>query len=127
MTYAFDRRNFLRASAAGAAGIAFGRHVYANAPDKNGKLRLAAIGTGGKGKDDLQNISASPRVEVVAICDVDDSQPYLGWAADRPGDEASDFHEQVMAPLIVSAARRYLVDGDTGWPSLPSANTEDSR
>ena len=41
MTYAFDRRNFLRASAAGAAGIAFGRHVYANAPDKNGKLRLA--------------------------------------------------------------------------------------
>jgi predicted dehydrogenase len=83
MTYAFDRRNFLRASAAGAAGIAFGRHVYANAPDKNGKLRLAAIGTGGKGKDDLQNISASPRVEVVALCDVDDSQPYLGWAAEK--------------------------------------------
>ena len=49
----------------------------------NGKLRLAAIGTGGKGQDDLLSISASPRVEVVALCDVDDSQPHLGWAVEE--------------------------------------------
>ena len=74
-------------SAAGAAGLALSRIAGAadgkSAPDKNGKLRLAAIGTGGKGRDDLQNISASPRVEVVALCNVDDSHEHLGWAAEK--------------------------------------------
>jgi len=79
--FEFDRRDFLRVTAAGAAGLALSRGV--RAADKNGKLRLAAIGTGGKGKDDLENISASPRVEVVALCNVDESQPHLGWAAEQ--------------------------------------------
>src|SRR5262249_12782284 len=52
-------------------------------PDLNAKLRLAAIGNGGKGQDDLQNISESPRVEVVALCDVDSSHDHLGWAAEK--------------------------------------------
>jgi predicted dehydrogenase len=82
MTFSFDRRDFLRTTAAGVAGLALGRIGRAALPDKNGRLRLAAIGTGGKGQDDLQNISASPRVEVVAICNVDDTQPHLGWAAE---------------------------------------------
>lgn len=43
---------------------------------------------------------------------------YLGWAADRPGDPTSDFHEQVMAPWVIAAARTYLETGETGWPSL---------
>ena len=51
--------------------------------DLNGKLRLAAVGTGNKGADDLREISASPRLEVAAICDVDSSQPHLGWAAEQ--------------------------------------------
>jgi predicted dehydrogenase len=53
------------------------------ARDVNSKLRVAAIGTGNKGGDDLQQVAASPRVEVVALCDVDDSQPHLGWAAEQ--------------------------------------------
>ena len=80
MAFEFDRRSFLRVSAAGAAGLAMGRTVRAK--DVNGKLRLAAIGTGGKGQDDLQSISASPRVEVVALCNIDDSKPHLGWAVE---------------------------------------------
>ncbi len=80
MAFEFDRRDFLRVSAAGAAGLAIGRTGARK--DANGKLRLAAIGTGGKGQDDLQSISASPRVEVVALCNVDDSKPHLGWAAE---------------------------------------------
>jgi predicted dehydrogenase len=80
MAIGFDRRDFLRATAVGAASLAMGR--TARAADKNGKLRLAAIGTGGKGRDDLEQISASPRVEVVALCNVDESQPHLGWAAE---------------------------------------------
>jgi predicted dehydrogenase len=79
MATRIDRRGFLTISAAGAAQLLALRTV--RAADANGKLRLAAVGTGGKGRDDLQSISASPRVEVVAICNVDDSEPHLGWAA----------------------------------------------
>lgn len=43
---------------------------------------------------------------------------YLGWAAQRPGDPTSDFHEQVMAPWVISAALTYLRTGETGWPDL---------
>ncbi|HEX5471821.1 MAG TPA: Gfo/Idh/MocA family oxidoreductase [Lacipirellulaceae bacterium] len=76
-----DRRDFLRASAVGASYLAMGR--AAGAKDVNGKLRYAAIGNGGKGRDDLEQISASPRVEVVALCDVDSTQEHLGWAAEK--------------------------------------------
>lgn len=86
-----DRRNFFRASAAGAAFLASAKYGFAKAEaakdsskiDVNGKLRLAAIGNGGKGQDDLVNISGSPRVEVVALCDVDESKDHLGWAAEK--------------------------------------------
>lgn len=81
MRYRLDRRGFLQVSAAVGAGAFLGRS--ARAFDVNGKLRLAAIGTGGKGRGDLASISASPRVEVVALCDVDESKPHLGWAAER--------------------------------------------
>src|SRR3954451_21508684 len=84
-----DRRDFLRASAAGAALFATGPVVGAKpqaavgGKDLNGKLRLAAIGNGGEREDDLQSICAGPRVEVVALCDVDSSHDHLGWAAEK--------------------------------------------
>ena len=53
---------------------------------------------------------------------------YLGWAADRPGDAASDFLEEAIGPRVVAAARRYREDGSTGWPSLrATAASEESR
>jgi predicted dehydrogenase len=79
MTGYFNRRTFLQASAAGAACVLTRR--AARAFDLNGKLRVASIGTGNKGADDLRQISASPRAEVAALCDVDHSEPHLGWAA----------------------------------------------
>jgi len=81
MTWHLDRRGFLQASAAGAAYWLAGSS--ARAFDLNGKLRLAAIGTGRKGQDDLVNISASPRCEVVAICDVDHGPEMFGWAVEK--------------------------------------------
>jgi predicted dehydrogenase len=81
MSHQFNRRSFLGASAIGAAHLLTCRG--ARAFDLNGKLRLAAIGTGNKGGDDLREISASPRVEVAAICDVDSSQAHLGWASEK--------------------------------------------
>jgi hypothetical protein len=41
-------------------------------PTSNNKLNVAFIGVGGKGQEDTGGISASPNVNVVAICDVDD-------------------------------------------------------
>lgn len=37
----------------------------------NDRLRLAGIGAGGMGKADLAALSSHPKVEVVAVCDVD--------------------------------------------------------
>jgi predicted dehydrogenase len=81
MHHQFNRRNFLQASAAGATGLFLSR--AARGRDLNGKLRVAFIGTGNKGGDDLREISASPRLEVAAICDIDSSEPHLGWAAEK--------------------------------------------
>jgi len=91
MTWQVNRRGFLQASAAGAAVLIAAPR--ARAFDRNGKLRLAAIGTGGKGHDDLLNISASPRCEVVALCDVDHSAKIFGWAAEKfpRAEKFSDF------------------------------------
>jgi hypothetical protein len=58
-----DRRDFLRASAGERwrrAACGAKPQAAGSAKDLNGKLRLAAIGNGGKGQDDLQSIS-SPR------------------------------------------------------------------
>ncbi len=103
MTRQFTRRTFLQASAAGAACILSRR--TARALDVNGKLRVASIGTGNKGADDLREISASPRVEVAAICDVDHSEPHLGWAAMQfPNAERyADFRRVFERPTLFDA------------------------
>jgi len=38
------------------------------------KLNIAGIGAGGKGQSDLAEFAKSPRVNIVALCDVDDRQ-----------------------------------------------------
>lgn len=79
-----SRRSVLRHAAAAslvlsAPGIARSAHI-------SSKLRVASVGTGGKGKDDLQQVAASDRVDVVAICNIDQSKDHFGWAAEAyPG------------------------------------------
>ncbi len=71
-----SRRSVLRHAAAAslvlsAPGIARSAHI-------SSKLRVASVGTGGKGKDDLQQVAASDRVDVVAICNIDQSKDHFG-------------------------------------------------
>jgi predicted dehydrogenase len=47
------------------------------------KLRVASVGVGGKGWDDLTHVAASPEVQVVALCDTDESDKFLGRAATK--------------------------------------------
>ncbi|HIJ74573.1 MAG TPA: Gfo/Idh/MocA family oxidoreductase [Candidatus Hydrogenedentes bacterium] len=62
-----SRRRFLMGSAAAAAsGYAFSSRAKESPP--NEKLNIAAIGSGGKGGDDIYNCSME---NIVALCDVD--------------------------------------------------------
>lgn len=71
-----SRRKFIRDTAlAGAGFFIIPRHVLGRgfiAPSD--KLNIAGIGVGGKGTSDLTEFAKSPRVNIVALCDVDDRQ-----------------------------------------------------
>ena len=82
MARLLSRRLFLASTAAASAALPLvsGKSLYA-APSE--KLNLAAVGVGGKGWSDLTNISSSPYVNVVALCDIDESKEHLGRAAEK--------------------------------------------
>jgi predicted dehydrogenase len=66
----------LRTAALGAAATPFVLSGRAAEPEPkpaaaNGNLRHASIGVGGMGAGDLQNFLQHPRVQIVALCDVD--------------------------------------------------------
>ncbi len=82
MHTAMTRRKFLHRSAIGAASVLTAAS-WSRVLGANENLRLASVGTGGKGWDDLTRISASPKVAVVALCDIDESEPFLGRAATK--------------------------------------------
>jgi predicted dehydrogenase len=76
------RRRFLQRAAALTAGVwtaAHGPRVVAASE----KLRVAAVGVGGRGWSDLTAVAASPQVEIVALCDIDESKQHLGRAAEQ--------------------------------------------
>jgi len=71
-----SRGEFIKnTSLTGAGFFIVPRHVLGRgfiAPSD--KLNIAGIGAGGKGEDDLSEFAKSPKVNIVALCDVDDRQ-----------------------------------------------------
>ncbi len=71
-----SRRDFIKSTSVTAAGFMIvPRHVLGRgyvAPSD--KLNVAGIGAGGKGQSDLSEIAKSPKVNIVALVDVDDRQ-----------------------------------------------------
>jgi len=65
------RRSFLRTTTAASIAAPFIFRSSLNAASPNGKLQHACIGAGGMGGVDLDNFQKHPRVQVVALCDVD--------------------------------------------------------
>ena len=65
-----DRRDFLKKSALGIAGLALAPAALASI-QANGRLRTAHIGVGNMGFEDLKAISSHALVDVTALCDVD--------------------------------------------------------
>lgn len=69
-----SRRNFMKASAMAAAGFYIvPRHVIGGPGFKapSDKLRIAGIGSGGKGGSDIRSFYESGNADIVALCDVD--------------------------------------------------------
>ncbi len=76
-----SRRRFLKKAVAGSLTLT--ASSWSRVLGANDKLRVASIGVSGKGWEDHTMISASPRVQIVALCDVDEGPEHLGRAATK--------------------------------------------
>ncbi|MEX1039976.1 MAG: Gfo/Idh/MocA family oxidoreductase [Pirellulaceae bacterium] len=81
-----SRRNFLQAAAASATLMAAPTFIPAKALGRDGetapseRLTMCAIGTGGKGRHNMQQFQGMKDVQMVAVCDVD--KPHSQAAVD---------------------------------------------
>ncbi|HEY2249670.1 MAG TPA: Gfo/Idh/MocA family oxidoreductase, partial [Planctomycetaceae bacterium] len=78
-----SRRRFLKQVAITGAALSLPAASWSRVLGANSRLRIASIGTGGKGWTDLTATAASPAVDVVALCDIDETKPHLGQAAEK--------------------------------------------
>jgi predicted dehydrogenase len=67
------RREFLLGAAAAAITPPLLMNATARAAVQNGRLRHASIGVGGMGAGDLKNFMSHGKVDIVALCDVDEN------------------------------------------------------
>jgi predicted dehydrogenase len=65
---AIERRSFLQTAGIGAGAVLLGSKVRAVAA--NDRINVAFIGIGGRGGGNLDEVTRDPKVNVVAICDV---------------------------------------------------------
>jgi predicted dehydrogenase len=75
------RRRFVQSLAVAGASLPLLHATTARAA--GGKLNVASVGVGGKGWSDLLEITSSPHVNVVALCDIDEGPQHLGRAAEK--------------------------------------------
>ena len=92
-----SRRNFIKNASLACAGFFIvPRHVLGRgfiAPSD--KLNVAGIGAGGKGEDDLSEFAKSPKVNIVAFCDVDDRQAVNSRKSFPKANYYKDFREML--------------------------------
>src|SRR5215470_15724072 len=93
----FSRRKFIKDTTALSAGFFIvPRHVLGRgfiAPSD--KLNIAAIGAGGKGESDLSEFAKSSKVNIVALCDVDDRQCVKSRTRFSKANYYKDFREML--------------------------------
>src|SRR4051794_33348858 len=70
------RRQFLASSAAASAGLlGAAAAAPAAAPPASRRITLGFIGTGNQGLNDIRGFLGDPRVQIVAVCDVNRESP----------------------------------------------------
>ncbi len=77
------RRSFLKSASVAAAAVSLNALSYSRVYGANSRMRIASVGTGGKGWSDLNGVAASADVDVVGLCDIDSSVKHLGQAAEK--------------------------------------------
>ena len=85
------RRSFIKTTAAGSLAFMLPLSSSAFAPGK--KLRVAQIGLGSMGTNDLQATASHPLVEIVALCDVDSNNLNAAKAKYANAKTFSDYKE----------------------------------
>ncbi|NQT82215.1 Gfo/Idh/MocA family oxidoreductase, partial [bacterium] len=109
-----NRRDFLRKSGLAAAAMGLGAHALgphivsraegARTVSASEKILVALIGCGGMGSTDLYGMMGTGMVEVVAVCDVDDSH------SARVAKEVES--RQGKAPKVEKDFRRVIANRD---------------
>jgi predicted dehydrogenase len=95
MKHALRRRDFLKA---GTALVTFNiLSSGARAVSPNGKLQTAHIGVGGMGAGDLGAISSHAKVEVAALCDVDETRLAAAAAKHPQAKTFRDYREMIVS------------------------------
>src|SRR5580698_5791764 len=108
-----DRRNFLMGSAA-ALGAA--QSVFGAASDK---VRIGVLGIGGRGPSHLAGYSKLDNVEIVAICDIDDSHIAKGLAQlDKLGKPKPQTYKDVRKLLEDKSIDAISIATPNHWHTL---------
>ncbi len=84
MASSLNRRLFLQASGAAGLGYLFTAPAAsaARVAGANDRLKVAGVGVGGKGRSDILDADKCG-MEVVALCDIDEGEKFLGGAAKK--------------------------------------------
>ena len=100
MSLSPNRRRFLQLGSAASLGYLFTGPAFsvARAQGANERLKVAGIGVGGKGRSDIQQ--AGQFMEVVGLCDIDDTDKHLGGAAKLFPKAKSFFDNRTMLDKI---------------------------
>ncbi len=78
-----SRRQFLHNTLTAGGVAALTALSWSRVWGANERLRVASVGVEGKGWSDHISVAASPHVEIVALCDVDEGADHLGKAAEK--------------------------------------------
>lgn len=122
-----SRRQFIRNTSLAATGFFIvPRHVLGRgyvAPSD--KLRIAGIGVGGKGQSDLSEFAKSPKVSIIALCDVDDRSAAKSRTNFPNAKYYKDFREMLDKEKIIltPAPYQHLII-HTPWQLLQPCNWE---
>lgn len=88
-----SRRNFLGATAFGAAGLALGAtsHAAGAARGANDRVLVGVVGTGSQGNSLVRNLAQVPNARITSVCDI--FEPNLKRGADLAGSQPQTFSD----------------------------------
>ena len=121
MSSRVNRRQVLQAGTAAGLGYLFTGPALsvARAFGANDRVRVAGIGVGGKGRSDIED--AGKFMEVVGLCDIDESAKHLGGAAEKFPKAKTFTDFRVMMDKLGKEVDAYTISTPDHTHALPAA------